>query len=756
MELRSDDSLLLVALTLFLSLLSVLSTGLAILGPALMSRRRLHRQSRESAVEEHRNYKTMEGHQAPSNRNREATMRTYQFIQALVDHLAQYLFLIFVLDATLRKHKSIVLLDDSLFLASCTLILSAKALLPLFSTVASCLSVLLTDVGEGGLLDTQYLTTTLYVFPAISLAVVLAGASYALQADGVPNDSAARLLIVTLTVTTALSTLCISVLLYILICKVQGLAVPSSNPSCSSNCTDRAVNSQSTPTKSRARHHFTRVAPGMVGVNATTNADSDTSKTEDITADGSSLLTQPDKQTFPDASDLHRQGDRDTLAHTGTPTEETLMSFENRFAFSTGSAEHDKDAGSGLHPVTSSSMVFGRFRNHLSVGRGYLDSSLNPRRPALAIGTGGTGSSLVSNGTKASSENPFKTSVLSSHQGSLTSSSARFGSRSTAHTLASSNLNASAYSSSSSASQAAVKSSSVRQVALYRPFDGQEYEGDLLRPENIIGEESLEDVIQQSLAYLEPPIHSTTATEAAAQSLRHSHNDSSPKMLLVGAQASRSPSPGLSSYEQQDDSSSVVLISRPASLKSTSRYAVDHSNSSSFFQRIWLRRTLSHVSGDNECRLPFPRLLDTFGIAFLVRMQIGPGSKAQLNERQEGEGIDPCIDARLRLSILCISLWLSFVRRFREAGQNCLFLTKRDFSPLSQQILALPLLCSVVSKGKDAKPSLGAFLCMILGVSLTGEPPHSYRPPEFKRGWTDRACIRQVRYWLCKSSYPSV
>lgn len=64
------------------------------------------------------------------------------------------------------------------------------------------------------------------------------------------------------------------------------------------------------------------------------------------------------------------------------------------------------------------------------------------------------------------------------------------------------------------------------------------------------------------------------------------------------------------------------------------------------------------------------------------------------------------------------------------------------------QILALPLLCSAIVKGNDAEPSLGAFICMILSISLTGE---FYLYVDC--GIADRYA-RQALSWLYKSSFP--
>ncbi|PWN92352.1 hypothetical protein FA10DRAFT_90738 [Acaromyces ingoldii] len=300
----------------------------------------------------------------------------------------------------------------------------------------------------------------------------------------------------------------------------------------------------------------------------------------------------------------------------------------------------------------------------------------------------------------------------------------------------------------SSSSSSSVTPSSVRPVPRYHHLDGNGHEGILLRPENIIGEESLEDVIQQSLAHLAPPVDDADEPQTQSQEgQQHAgqvtvepsiavHDDtldqdlfgeisrsSLPKVeKLPASQASRSPTPGFT-YEQ-DDSSSIVLISRPSSSQATTADLLEPAaqiQGPSLFRRT-IRTSTIHFNRSDISTLPYPRLLDTFGVAMLLRTQ--PAAREEWSDENNQSGVkDPWKDARMRLSVLCVSIWLSF-------------------------ILALPLLCSAIVKGNDAEPSLGAFVCMILSISLTGELClHA------DCGISDRS-TRQALSWLYKSSFP--
>lgn len=668
-------------------LVSIISTGLAIIGPALKNRNRVG--SVEAAFDGatsstdfktlERPPTTMEGDRRARAEAQEsrATKDTYQLLQALVDHLSQYVFLVYVLCTFLPKHKTISFFSDGLFLVSCTLVLVSKALLPLSGTVASCFAVIVTDVSEGGLLDTKRLTTALYVFPALALALVLAGASYALRSSSTPSTSTARLLIVSLAITTILSTFTISFLLYILNRKAREPAWMFSSPSFKRAAKSSEPAMQSTPTKPRAGQRTQETTPESLTMHATSQSDSASpAKLNEGTASLSAHqnLSLLDLPYLPAGG---RASTTQTASHAGTFSAGTLASSKDPFGSQLGVEEGIGGAGTGTRSTMNAlaSSPFGRFRTHLSVGRGYAPSSLNPARPASAFGTGGTGFTQVTDGTKASSDDPYNGPALSHG-----SSSARFGSRSTAHTLASSTLNPSSSSSSSATP------SSMRPVPRYHHLDGHEHEGILLRPENIIGEESLEDVIQQSLAHLAPPVDNADEAQAQTQegqrladqvTVEQSiavHDDTLDQDLygeisrsslpkdnkLMATQASRSPTLGFS-YEQ-DDSSSIVLISRPSSSQATTTDLLEPAaqiQGPSLFRRT-IRTSTIHFSRSDMPTLPYPRLLDTFGVAMLLRTQPAAqeGWPGENNER----GVkDPWKDARMRLSVLCVSIWLSFV-----------------------------------------------------------------------------------------------
>lgn len=667
---------------------SIISTGLAIIGPALKNRNRVG--SVEAAFDgatSSTDFKTMEQPPTAMEGDRraragaeaqesKATKDTYQLLQALVDHLSQYVFLVYVLCTFVPRHKTISFFSDGLFLVSCTLVLVSKALLPLSGTVASCFAVIVTDVREGGLLDTTRLTTALYVFPALALALVLAGASYALRSSSTPSTSAARLLIVSLAITTILSTFTISLLLYVLNRKAREPAWMFSSPSFRRAARSSEPAMESTPTKPRAGQRTQETTPESLTMHATSQSDAASPvKLNESTASASahqrlSFLDLPYLPAGDTASTTQ------TASHAGTFSAGTLASSKDPFGSQLGVEEGVGGAGTGTRSMVNTlASPFGRFRTHLSVGRGYASSSLNPARPASAFGTGGTGFTQVTDGTKASSDDPYN-GPAPSHG----SSSARFGSRSTAHTLASSTLNPSSSSSSS------VMPLSVRPVPRYHHLDGNEHEGILLRPENIIGEESLEDVIQQSLAHLAPPVDDADEAQAQTQEGPHLsgqvtvepsiavHDDTLDRDLygeisrsslpkdkkLLASHASRSPTPGFS-YEQ-DDASSIVLISRPSSSQATTTDLLEPAaqiQGPSLFRRTFRTSTI-HFSRSGRSTLPYARLLDTFGVAMLLRTQ--PAAREEWSDENNQSGVkDPWKDARMRLSVLCVSIWLSFV-----------------------------------------------------------------------------------------------